>query len=85
MQATETSPDRSGTQLNCRGGVKERKWKRMAEQGGGRVRWLACGAVREGAQWGSEGVGGASGPDCTCQKIWGGKAARAKPYRDISK
>lgn len=34
---------------------------------------MAWGAVGEGAQWGSEGVGGASGPDCTCQTIWGGK------------
>lgn len=31
-----------------------------------------------------EGRDGATGPDCTCQHIWG-KALRAKPYTDISK
>lgn len=68
--------------LGCIGVLVEKRgsgneWRSSEEGGSG---------GRPGGGWRmSEEGGGASGPDCTCQKIWGGKAPRAKPYRDISK
>ena len=50
-------------------------FEELVRDGGGAALWE--GQVKRGGD-------GATGPDCTCQHIWG-KVPRAKPYTDISK
>lgn len=70
-------PDRSGTRLNCRVGGEERKWERMAEQGGERVRWMALGALGEEAQWGNKGWAELAGLTVLARRF-GGESSESK-------